>query len=1151
MSSVHSDLNLLFGVLALQMEFVSRDQLVSAMNLWVLDKAKSLGQIMREQGVLVDSRLSMMETLVSEYLRSHDDDPEQSLAAMGASETVVQALASLGDAEVAASIGRLGRSRAETEPEDGATQSYRSVIDQRPFGRFRLLRFHDRGGLGEVFVARDDEVGREVALKQIRPDHADDPPGRSRFLLEAEITGGLEHPGIVPVYGIGIQEDGRPFYAMRFIRGVSLREAISKFHASAASGSDPGRRSLELRTLLDRFLDVCDAIAYAHSRGVIHRDIKPRNIMLGPFGETLVVDWGLAKMIGRIEDPTLFAEATLTPESGSQLEATLPGQRIGTPAYMPPEQAAGRLDEIGPRSDVYSLGATLYTILAGRPAFQDSDVPSMLRRVERGEFDPPRRVWPWVDRALDAVCLKAMAVRPEDRYGSPRALAEDIKKWMADEPVSAWKEPRSRRLSRWARQRQTLVTSSAVAAVLVLSVLGYLGYEERLREGRRLTGALARVEALETAQTLALPVIVRQLGPDIALVRDRLKRMAAGDGSDRDGRRRLPAALALLVEDPSQADFLTRFLLSPEPGPAEVLVIREALAEFGPEGSAEPFRKALAADPGELDDVQLRAAGVLAGLDPSEAARDALAGPLARKLVTENPLLLGTWSQVFQPVSRGLIEPLRMLFAETSRPESRDRAFRLLLEFIDRPENASHPEDLASLLIDADPDRAHLVIRRLGSPLERARAVAALAPLLDDVARFDAPKAARQGRIATALFLLGEAGRVWPLFAQRDDPSVRTELVHNLAPYGVDVSKVMGRLRTEPDASARRALLLSLGGFAPDRIAAPARRDWAADLLKRYRADSDPGVHSAIGWLLRTRWGLATDVETADHELQSSQIPADREWFVNGQGQTYAIVRGPLTFRMGSTPLAVPDLQPSEPDHPRRLPRSFAIANREVTMREFGRFLDTRPPGVTDNRSDPLYKSLAPDCAAAAMTWFEATRYCNWLSAQEGLPEDQWCYPREFGPGSSLPADFLDRTGYRLPTEAEWEFACRAGTTSAYPFGQAVSWLPNYAWFEKQSGMTMKRVAQLEPNDLGLFDILGNAYEWVNDPHEPYPLDPAGKPVLDILRNLNCPEDLVRVIRGGAYPLASASLRSGYRSFGLKPSFRYPYFGFRPARTLP
>ena len=166
--------------------------------------------------------------------------------------------------------------------------------------RFRILRPHASGGLGEVFVARDEELHREVALKQIQDRYADHPESRSRFLLEAEITGGLEHPGIVPVYGLGHYPDGRPFYAMRFIRGDSLKEAIEQFHrADGQPGRDPGERALALRQLLRRFVDVCNAIAYAHSRGVLHRDLKPGNVMLGPYGETLVVDWGLAKPIGR------------------------------------------------------------------------------------------------------------------------------------------------------------------------------------------------------------------------------------------------------------------------------------------------------------------------------------------------------------------------------------------------------------------------------------------------------------------------------------------------------------------------------------------------------------------------------------------------------------------------------------------------------------------------------------------------------------------------------------------------------------------------------------------------------------------------------------------------------------------------------------
>ena len=165
--------------------------------------------------------------------------------------------------------------------------------------RYVILRPHAKGGVGEVFVALDAELKREVALKEIQPHRADDLPSRARFLQEAEITAGLEHPGVVPIYGLGTHPDGRPYYAMRFIRGDSLLEAIHRFHTGNDASSTPAQRSLALRGLLRRFLDVCNAIAYAHSRGVLHRDIKPGNIMLGRYGETLVVDWDLGQLAGQ------------------------------------------------------------------------------------------------------------------------------------------------------------------------------------------------------------------------------------------------------------------------------------------------------------------------------------------------------------------------------------------------------------------------------------------------------------------------------------------------------------------------------------------------------------------------------------------------------------------------------------------------------------------------------------------------------------------------------------------------------------------------------------------------------------------------------------------------------------------------------------
>ncbi|MFO0952506.1 MAG: serine/threonine-protein kinase [Isosphaeraceae bacterium] len=224
------------------------------------------------------------------------------------------------------------------------------------------------------------------------------------------------------------------------------------------------RGSLGLQRLLLRFLDVCHAIDYAHSRGVLHRDIKPANIIVGKHGETLVVDWGLAKVTGRADPSAASGEQSLVPNSASGSAETLPGRALGTPSYLSPEQAEGDLENLGPRSDVYSLGATLYYLLTGRPPVEGK-IADVLKAVSQGEFPPPRQLDPSLDRALEAVCLKAMARRPDDRYASAKALAEDVERWMADEQVSAWREPWTRVLSRWLTRHRTGVTGAAAAVL--------------------------------------------------------------------------------------------------------------------------------------------------------------------------------------------------------------------------------------------------------------------------------------------------------------------------------------------------------------------------------------------------------------------------------------------------------------------------------------------------------------------------------------------------------------------------------------------------------------------------------------------------------------------------------------------------------------
>jgi serine/threonine protein kinase len=500
-----ADRNLLFGILALQLDFISRDQLVAAMHAWVLEKHKALGDILCAQGALAHDNQVLLEALVQKHLRQHHDDPQASLAAVsplplvesereqlsGAKAQVSwegrvrsairQLLLQLDDPDVQASLAHVTTDR-EPEADAYPTRSYSVGMPTSAGLRFRILRPHAKGGLGEVFVAHDEELHREVALKEIQERHADDANSRARFLLEAEITGGLEHPGIVPVYGLGTYADGRPFYAMRFIKGDSLKDAITRFHASDPSGgrkppeSDSGglrpplgERTLAFRKLLGRFVDVCNALAYAHSRGVLHRDLKPGNVMLGQYGETLVVDWGLAKALGRTETTSTSAEGELRPASASGSAATQMGSALGTPAYMAPEQAAGRLDQLGSATDVYGLGATLYCLLTGKAPFQDREAGEVLRKVQKGDFPPPRQINGSVQPALEAVCLKAMALRPADRYPSAKALADNIEHWLADEPVSAWPEPWTVRARRWSGRHRTLLTGAA-AALLVAAI---------------------------------------------------------------------------------------------------------------------------------------------------------------------------------------------------------------------------------------------------------------------------------------------------------------------------------------------------------------------------------------------------------------------------------------------------------------------------------------------------------------------------------------------------------------------------------------------------------------------------------------------------------------------------------------------------------
>jgi len=350
--------------------------------------------------------------------------------------------------------------------------------------RYELGGLLGEGGMALVHVARDAQLERTVAIKQLRPELAGSDTARERFFDEAEIMAGLDHPGAVPVYEAGRLADGQLFYAMKKVRGKTLRELLAE---------RPREEMLSHQTMahfVDVFHRVCQTVAAAHGQDVIHRDLKPENVMVHELGGIYVMDWGLAKRLPRIGE-----------ESDSQ--RTRMGAIMGTPAYMSPEQAAGQAHSSDCQSDVFSLGVMLYEILTGTNPFAVGDARQSMKGIIYHDPDNPRKTNPRVSRALAAVCMKALNKDPMRRYATARELAEDIRRYREFRPVSAIEQKLSDRLYNWARRRPTLaavLATLALAVVVVGSAVGLQASVERhmvVRAYETIDGGIAEIARLD------------------------------------------------------------------------------------------------------------------------------------------------------------------------------------------------------------------------------------------------------------------------------------------------------------------------------------------------------------------------------------------------------------------------------------------------------------------------------------------------------------------------------------------------------------------------------------------------------------------------------------------------------------------------------
>lgn len=473
-SSGFSDVNLLFAVLALQRGFLDQGKFVDACAAWAIRREKAMSELLVERSWLSPAARAQIEQDLQRLLTNHQGDVHASIQ-------------ELADDEVRLSLSRIFNDSSLNDVGPTGKAPTVPVRPHRTRDRYVLMGEPKKGGIGLVWRAKDTELGREVALKELRTDRILSSEMRERFMAEAQITAQLTHPNIVPAFDLvspGAAE--APFYTMQYVEGRTLTDAVAEYHRLRKEGK---AGSLELHELLTAFVALCKAVQFAHDRGVLHRDLKGLNVILGDHGEVFLLDWGMAKVVGQVEQPDLGTSielATMDPSA-----ETRPGALLGTPSCMAPEQAAGRTEQIDRRTDVYGLGVILFEILAGRLPFEVGDTPSLYenlpagmpermgelnrRRVERllhlvqhQSAPSPRKLEPHAPAPLDKVCLKALAKKRDDRYPTAKDLAREVERWLADEPVEAWPEPWRVRARRWASRHRPLVASIAAALVVGL-----------------------------------------------------------------------------------------------------------------------------------------------------------------------------------------------------------------------------------------------------------------------------------------------------------------------------------------------------------------------------------------------------------------------------------------------------------------------------------------------------------------------------------------------------------------------------------------------------------------------------------------------------------------------------------------------------------